>query len=130
MNAKLPPTPGLDYAFTIAIELVPVRRIAPTAMGDTQRPDRVIDFVARYLPEADDGATIYLQNRGYRRARTPEIAEQMAQRKPVDAADNHMRVSPGFEAPAGPHELLTKHVFSGVAEKLPTSNCIHCFQVL
>ena len=36
MNAKPPPAPGLEYAFTIAIELVPVRWIAPTAMGDTR----------------------------------------------------------------------------------------------
>jgi hypothetical protein len=160
MNSEPPPAPGLVYAFTIAIELVPVRWIAPTAMGDTrgvvmaasgtvsgpklsgrvipmsggdyalQRPNGVIDFDARYVLEADDGATIYVQNRGYRWARTAEIAEKMAQRQHVDAADYYMRVSPRFEAPAGPHEWLTKHVFVGIAEKLPTSNCIHYFQVL
>lgn len=160
MNAKPPPAPGLEYSFSIAIELVPVRWIAPTAMGDTrgvvmaasgtvtgpklsgrvipmsggdyalQRPNGVIEFDARYLLEADDGATIYIQNRGYRWARTPEIAAKMAQRQPVDDADYYMRVSPRFDAPAGPHEWLTKHVFVGIAKKLPTSNCIDYFQVL
>jgi len=160
MNANPPPAPALDYSFSIAIELVPVKWVAPTAFGDTrgvvlaasgtvrgpklngrvvpmsggdyalQRPNGVIDFDARYLLEADDGETIYLQNRGFRWARTPEIAEKMARREPVDAADYYMRVSPKFEAPAGRHEWLTKHVFIGVAEKLPTSNCIHYFQVL
>lgn len=160
MTANPLPTPVLEYCFTIAIELVPVRWIAPSVTGGTrgvvlaasgtvqgpklsgrvvpmsggdyalQRPDGVIDFDARYLLEADDGTAIYLQNRGFRWARTPELSAKMARREPVDPGDYYMRVSPKFEAPAGPHDWLTKHVFIGVAEKLPTSNCIHYFQVL
>jgi hypothetical protein len=41
-----------------------------------------------------------------------------------------MRVSPKFEAPEGPHEWLSRHVFVGVAEKTPGANRIHYFVVL
>jgi len=33
MNANPPPAPALDYSFSIAIELVPVKWVAPTAFG-------------------------------------------------------------------------------------------------
>lgn len=160
MIAEHPFFPSLEHVFTIAIDLVPVRWVSPTAMGDTrgavlaaagviegprlngrvipmsggdyalQRPNGVIDFDARYLLEADDGAVIYLQNRGYRWGRTPEISEKMRRREHVEHGDYYMRVTPKFDAPAGPHEWLSKHVFVGVAEKLPTSNRIHYFVVL
>ena len=95
-----------------------------------QRPNGVIDFDARYLLEADDGAVIYLQNRGYRWGRTFEVSEKMRRREHVEHGDYYMRVSPKFDAPAGKHEWLSQHVFVGVAEKLPTSNRIHYFVVL
>jgi hypothetical protein len=94
------------------------------------RPNGVIDFDARYLLQADDGAVIYMQNRGYRWASSPEIAERMSRNEPVDHSEYYMRVSPKFDAPAGPHEWMTRHMFVGVAEKLPGANCIHYFIVL
>src|SRR5690242_18205693 len=103
MKEMHPFAPSFEHVFSIEIDLVPVRWVAPSAMGDKrgvvlaaagvitgprltgkvvpmsggdyalQRPNGVIDFDARYLLEADDGAHIYLQNRGYRWGRTPEI---------------------------------------------------------
>jgi hypothetical protein len=152
--------PVLEHAFSISIELTGFRQVAPTALGDTRaaiyaasgvitgpklngrvvpmsggdfplvRPNGVIDFDARYLLEADDGAIIYMQNRGFRWAKTPEIAARMSRNEPADPSEYYMRVSPKFDAPAGPHEWLTKHMFVGVAEKLPGANSIHYFQVL
>jgi hypothetical protein len=83
-----------------------------------QRPNGVIDFDARYLLEADDGAVIYMQNRGYRWARSPEIAARMARNEDVGTDDYYMRVAPRFEAPEGPHAWMSQHVFIGVAEKI------------
>lgn len=107
-------------------------RVIPMSGGDFPlvRPNGVIDFDARYLLEADDGAIIYLQNRGYRWARSPEIAELMAQGEPVEPDDYYMRVSPQFDVPEGPHAWMAKHVFVGVAEKIPKANRIHYFVVL
>jgi hypothetical protein len=93
------------------------------------RPNGVIDFDARYLLEADDGAIIYMENRGYRWARSDEIAEKMRRNEPVEFGDYYMRVTPRFDAPAGPHEWLSRHVFVGVAEKTPGANRIHYFVV-
>ena len=107
-------------------------RVIPMSGGDFPlvRPDGVIDFDARYLLEADDGAIIYLQNRGYRWARSPEIAERMARNEPVGPGDYYMRVSPQFDVPEGSHAWMAKHVFVGVAEKIPKANRIHYFVVL
>jgi hypothetical protein len=107
-------------------------RVVPMSGGDFPliRPDGVIEFDARYLLETEDGATIYMQNRGYRWARSPEIAEKMSRDEPVGWDDYYMRVSPKFDAPAGPHAWLSQHVFVGVAEKIPGANRIHYFVVL
>jgi Protein of unknown function (DUF3237) len=152
--------PRFEHAFTIALDLTGFRQVIPSAMGDQRaavyaaggriegprlngrvvpmsggdfplvRPNGVIDFDARYLLEAEDGAIIYMQNRGYRWARSPEIAARMSQNEPVDWDDYYMRVTPKFDAPAGPHEWLSQHVFIGVAEKIPGANRIHYFVVL
>ena len=156
---KHPFQPRFKFAFTISIELAGIQWIRPTSMGATRaaiyaasgtvegprlngrvipmsggdfplvRPNGVIDFDARYLLEADDGAIIYLQNRGYRWA-NEQAADKLARNEPVEPGEYYMRVSPKFEAPDGPHEWLTRHIFVGVAEKLPGANRIHYFVVL
>lgn len=159
MNTQHPFHPALDHAFSISIELSKPYWVKPSARGDIRaaiyategrvegpllngkivpmsggdfpllRPSGVIDFDARYLIETDDGAIIYLENRGYRWPRTPEIGEKMSRNEPVGFDDYYMRVTPKFDAPAGPHEWMTKHIFVGVAEKLPGANAIHYFVV-
>ena len=151
--------PKLEHAFTISIELTGLQWIKPTAMGATRaavyaaegkiegprlngrvipmsggdfplvRPNGVIDFDARYLLEADDGAVIYMQNRGYRWA-SEEVMGRMSRNEPVRPDEYYMRVCPKFEAPEGPHEWMSRHVFVGVAEKIPGANRIHYFVVL
>lgn len=154
-----PFAPQFEYVFSIAIELGAVHWVKPPARGDTRaavyaasgviegprlngrvipmsggdyplvRPSGVIDFDARYILEADDGAIIYLENRGYRWG-TPDAMARMAKNEPVGGDEYYMRVSPRFDAPVGPHEWLTRHVFVGVAEKTPGANRIHYFVVL
>jgi hypothetical protein len=106
-------------------------KVIPMSGGDFPlvRPDGVIDFDARYLLEADDGTVIYLQNRGFRWAKTPQAAEKMNRNEPVADDEYYMRVSPKFDVPEGPHSWMSKHVFVGVAEKIPGANRIHYFVV-
>lgn len=150
--------PKLEHAFTISIELAGLNWVRPSAMGDTRaavyvaagtvegprlngrvipmsggdfplvRPNGVIDFDARYLLEADDGAIIYMQNRGYRWGEESVMA-RMRRNEPVEPHEYYMRVSPKFDAPAGPHEWLSQHVFVGTAEKVPNGNRIHYFVI-
>ena len=151
--------PILEYAFSISITLERVYWVKPTAVGASragvylkdgvvsgpklngrviehsgadwalQRPNGVIEFDARYMLELDDGAIVYLQNRGYRWG-SEEAMAAMARREPVEPGSYYFRVSPKFESPEGPHEWLTRHVFVGTAEKTPTGNVIHYYQVL
>ena len=160
MSESHPFSPRFEHAFTISIELTapywikpPARdeiraaiyaasgvvtgprlngRIIPMSGGDfpLARSNGVIDFDARYLIEADDGAVIFLENRGYRWARSEDVASTMADNGEADFEDYYMRVTPKFDAPAGPHEWMSRHVFIGVAEKLPGANRIHYFVVL
>jgi hypothetical protein len=152
--------PVFEHAFTIEIALAGLQWVRPTTMGATRgavyaasgtikgprlngkvipmsggdfplvRPNGVIDFDARYLLQADDGAVIYMQSRGYRWGRTPEINEKLSRNEAVDPNDYYMRVAPKFDAPAGPHEWMGQHIFVGVAEKIPNANRIHYFVVL
>lgn len=160
MADQHPFMPRMEHAFTISIELSKPYWVEPTARGDTRaaiyaasgrvegprlngtvvpmsggdfplsRSNGVIDFDARYLLEADDGAIIYLENKGYRWARDEDVAAAMRRNEDASFDDYYMRVTPKFDAPAGPHEWLSKHVFVGVAEKLPGANRIHYFVVL
>lgn len=160
MPAPHPFAPRFEHVFTISIELTKPYWIEPPARGETRaaiyaasgtvsgpclngkvipmsggdfplsRPNGVIDFDARYLLEADDGAVIYLENRGYRWARDKSVAERMGRNEEAGFDEYYMRVTPKFDAPAGPHEWLSRHVFVGVAEKLPGANRIHYFVVL
>ena len=155
-----PFAPCFEHAFTISIELSKPHWVSPTARGETRaaiyaasgtvegarlngrvipmsggdfpllRPDGVIDFDARYLLEADDGATIYMENRGYRWPRDEAVGAAMRRNEAVNFTDYYMRVTPKFDAPTGPHDWLSRHVFVGVAEKLPGANRIHYFVVV
>jgi hypothetical protein len=150
--------PKFEHAFSIAITLRPAIYMSPSASGQTRaavyleegtvsgringrvmpgsggdwaliRGDDVLDFDARYLLELDDGTVIYMQNRGYRWG-SEAAMQAMREQKIVDPSEYYMRVTPRFEGPAGPHEWLYRHVFVGVAEKIPSANCIHYFTVL
>lgn len=159
MKTTHPFAPQFEFAFTISITLTKPYWVQPPVRGDTRaaiyaaegivegplltgkvvpmsggdfplsRPNGVIDFDARYLLEADNGQIIYLENRGYRWAKDEDIAERMRRNEPVSADDYYMRVTPRFDAPAGPHEWMSRHAFVGVAEKIPGANRIHYFVI-
>lgn len=153
-----PFAPHLDYAFTIEIELdhamylgqTPVGperaavyiksgkitgpmlngTVVPMSGGDwaRKRPDGTLDFDARYLLKLDDGSLVYMTNTGYRWASAEDMAK-MSARQDVAFDSYYMRVTPRFEVKTGPNDWLTRYVFVGVAEKIPTGNRIHYFIV-
>jgi hypothetical protein len=53
-----------------------------------------------------------------------------ARNEDVGSDEYYMRVSPKFDVPEGPHDWLGKHIFVGVAEKIPKANRIHYFMLL
>jgi hypothetical protein len=68
--------------------------------GDYQlvRPDGVTTVEARYTLKTNDGALIYVNNRG------------------LIASGAAVRTAPEFEAPVGPHDWLNKALFVGTLD--------------
>ncbi len=153
-----PAPPELEWAFSVQLVLNRPIFLRPSLMGATRaavyvtegqfegprirgrvipmsgadwallRDDRVIDFDARYMLEADDGTPIYIQNRGYRWG-SEEVMAALRERAEVPSDSYYMRTSPKFEVPEGPHDWLARHVFVGRGEKIPEGNVIHYFMV-
>jgi hypothetical protein len=157
-EAPAPFAPHMDYAFTVEIVLEPAMylgasptgaeraavyikngtitgpmlqgTVVPMSGGDwaRKRPDGTLDFDARYILRLDDGTLVYMQNSGYRWA-SAEAMAKMARHEDVPFSDYYMRVTPKFEVKSGPYDWLTRYVFVGVAEKIPSGNRIHYFIV-
>jgi len=60
------------------------------------RADGVADLDARYTLETNDGALIYVRNRGYRHG-PPEILKRLNEGQAVDPTAYYMRTTPRFE---------------------------------
>ncbi len=73
------------------------------------RADGVVELNAHYMIEADDGAHIYIHNRGYVHGplRLPGMA------------DDAPAIPRYFRAPTGPHEWLNRSVLVGVGARRP-----------
>ena len=83
------------------------------------QPDGLIDLTARYTIEAADGTLIGVVNRGLRHG--PPAA--------VDPALIYFRTTPVFEAPAGPHAWLSRHIFVATGQRHPEGVLIRVFVV-
>jgi len=80
------------------------------------RQDGVVELNAHYMIEADDGARIYIRNRGYVHGplRVPGQAQGESPAVPA-----YFRCTPYFRAPLGPHEWLNRTVIVGVGQRRP-----------
>jgi hypothetical protein len=80
------------------------------------RIDGVVELNAHYMIETDDGALIYIQNRGY--VHGPIMASgQPPGEEP--AIEPYFRCTPYFRAPDGPHEWLNRTVIVGIGVRRP-----------
>jgi len=77
------------------------------------RPDGVIEINSHYLLETDDGAKIYISNKGYLVPAKPGEA-QVSNGTPQPA---YFRFTPTFKVPAGPHDWLMRTVLLGAGER-------------
>ncbi len=159
MTLAIPPAPQLEFAFMLRVEFghrtkigrVPagfVRGFTDVVGGTISGPkldgdivphsggdwpaywgNGVVEFSARYLLRASDGTLILLNNRGYRHG-SPEINARMERLEPLTPDQYYMRLAPSFEAPEGPHDWLTRHVFVGTADRRADHSLFHFWQVL
>ena len=83
-------------------------RVVPHSGADYAlvRDDGTIELSAHYLLEADDGTSIYINNRGY-----------LVRAAPGAAQPSYFRLTPFFRVPAGRHDWLSRTVIVGGGER-------------
>ncbi|MCW2336791.1 hypothetical protein M2337_001024 [Sphingobium sp. B2D3A] len=104
--------------------------VVPYSGGDWPRlwSSGLVEFEAHYMLEADDGAMIYIHNRGIAYA-NPEMTARIEAGEQVDPQDNYCRITPRFEAPEGRHAWLNRTVFVGIAERRGNSTFFDYYAV-
>jgi hypothetical protein len=73
------------------------------------RADGVAYLDARYTLETDDGALIYVNNKGYRHG-PKDVIERLARGDKVDPALYYMRATPWFETSASAYAWLNRSI--------------------
>ena len=139
-------TPVLEtkYVFTITARIGPVttagdighgvRRIIPIIGGEVRgpnvngkvlafgadfqivRPNELIDLEAKYAFETDDGATVYVENRGIRFGPV-ELLQRLKRGEAVDPKLIYFRTVPKFETGHEKYRWLMEHIFVASAAR-------------
>jgi Protein of unknown function (DUF3237) len=139
-------TPELQtrYVFTITARIADVttvgdighgvRRIIPITGGEVRgeavngkvlpfgadfqiiRPNELIDLEAKYAFETDDGAVVYVENKGIRFGPV-DLLQKLKRGEPVDPKLIYFRTSPKFETGAEKYRWLMEHIFVASAAR-------------
>ena len=151
------PTIQTKYVFTItalvdAVTLAGdvgfgVRRIIPIIGGEVKgekvngkvlplgadfqfvRPNQLIELEAKYAFQTDDGATVYVENKGIRFGPL-ELLEKLKRGEVVDPSLIYCRTVPKFETGAENYRWLMESIFVGSAARHPDRVVIDVFMVL
>src|SRR5215468_9704451 len=152
-------TPVLEtrYVFTITARIGEVttagdighgvRRIIPILGGEVRgehvngkvcafgadfqiiRPNELIDLEAKYAFETDDGATVYVENRGLRFGPV-ELLQKLKRGEPVDPKLIYFRTVPRFETGHEKYRWLMQHIFVASAARHADRVVIDVHQVM
>jgi Protein of unknown function (DUF3237) len=124
-----------------------VRRIIPITGGEVKgrdvngkicpfgadfqvvRPNQLIELEAKYAIETDDGAVIYVENRGIRFGPV-ELLQRLNRGEAVDPALIYFRTVPRFETGAQRYRWLMESLFVGSAARYTDRVAIDVHQVL
>ncbi|SHI01133.1 DUF3237 domain-containing protein [Bradyrhizobium erythrophlei] len=124
-----------------------VRRIIPITGGDVRgenlngkvcpfgadfqiiRPNELIELEAKYAIETDDGAVIYVENKGLRFGPI-ELLLQLKRGEPVDPRLIYFRTVPKFETGAEKYRWLMESLFIGSAARHADRVVVDVHQVL
>ena len=93
------------------------------------RADGVADLDARYTVLSDDGALIYVSNRGLRHG-PPEVLAQLARGEDVDAGLYYMRTQPWFETGDARYAWLNRTICVGTGARRADAVELEFFEVL
>jgi hypothetical protein len=92
------------------------------------RGDGVADLDARYTLRTDDGALVYVRNRGYRHG-PEEVMRKLAAGEAVDPALYYMRTTPWFETGDARYAWLNRIVCVGTGARRAASVELEFFEV-
>lgn len=163
MSDTSTPAPGigLEFIATLDVQVGPPaetgahalgnRRLIPIVSGtvsgprisgtlldggaDSQivRPDGLVELSARYMIDTADGARIYVENNGLRRALEPQDGEA-ATRSAIDGslsgAPMYFRTAPRFETAHPDYAWLTQSIFVCSGTREPTRVLLHVYRVM
>ena len=145
------------YVFTITVRIgevtsageigTGVRRIIPITGGEVTgegingkvcalgadfqiiRPSELIELEAKYAFETDDGAVVYVENKGIRFGPI-ELLQRLKRGEPVDPNLIYFRTVPKFETGAAKYRWLMEHLFVGSAARHADRVVLDVHQVL
>ncbi|VIO81031.1 DUF3237 domain-containing protein [Bradyrhizobium ivorense] len=145
------------YVFTITARIAEVtsagdigsgvRRIIPIIGGEVRgeavngkvlpfgadfqiiRPNELIELEAKYAFETDDGAVVYVENRGIRFGPL-DLLQKLKRGEPVDPNLIYFRTVPKFETGAENYRWLMQHIFIASAARHADRVVIDVHQVL
>jgi hypothetical protein len=124
-----------------------VRRIIPITGGEVKgeavngkvcpfgadfqiiRPNELIELEARYAFETDDGAVVYVENKGLR-CGPIELLQQLKRGEPVDPRLIYFRTVPKFETGSEKYRWLMENLFIGSAARHADRVVVDVHQVL
>jgi hypothetical protein len=124
-----------------------VRRIIPITGGEVKgqdvngqicafgadfqiiRPNELIELEAKYAFVTDDGAVIYVENRGIRFGPV-ELLQKLKRGEPVDPKLIYFRTVPKFETGAAKYRWLMESLFVGSAARHADRVVVDVHQVL
>jgi hypothetical protein len=123
-----------------------IRRIIPITGGEVRgditgkvcpfgadfqviRPNELIELEARYAFETDDGAVVYVENKGLRFGPI-ELLQQLKRGEPVDPRLIYFRTVPRFETGSEKYRWLMENLFIGSAARHADRVVIDVHQVL
>jgi hypothetical protein len=93
------------------------------------RPNELIELEAKYAVETDDGAIVYVENRGIRFGPV-ELLQKLKRGEPVDPALIYFRTNPRFETGHDKYRWLMQHIFIGSAARHPDRVIVDVHMVL
>ena len=124
-----------------------VRRIIPITGGEVRgeningkvcpfgadfqiiRPNELIELEARYAFETDDGAVVYVENKGLRFGPV-DLLQKLRRGEPVDPSLIYFRTVPRFETGHPKYRWLMENLFIGSAARYADRVVIDVHQVL
>jgi len=145
------------YVFTITADIgevtsagdigTGVRRIIPIIGGEVKgegisgkvcafgadfqiiRPNELIELEAKYAFETDDGAVVYVENKGIRFGPV-DLMQRLKRGEPVDPKLIYFRTAPKFETGSEKYRWLMEHLFVGSAARHADRVVLDVHQVL